>query len=158
MTTATATVLDPRDPDDLRTLHRLRRSPGITVLDTLSRQRRTLAEVVPTPNAAVLDEAPRWIHYPWRHTLVHLLGPIGFRLLRLDRNRNKITTAEQDRLREVRIGVVGLSVGHAVAHTLALEAMLRKHEWDEYSCCVECMQCKRHSTDCEIAKLLEGVE
>ncbi|MDV7198785.1 Rv1355c family protein [Rhodococcus kroppenstedtii] len=123
MTTATATVLDPRDPDDLRTLHRLRRSPGITVLDTLSRQRRTLAEVVPTPDAAVLDEAPRWIHYPWRHTLVHLLGPTGFRLLRLDRNRNKITTAEQDRLREVRIGVVGLSVGHAVAHTLALEGL-----------------------------------
>lgn len=123
MTTATTTVLDPRDPDDLRTLHRLRRSPGITVLDTLSRQRRTLAEVVPTPDAAVLDEAPRWIHYPWRHTLVHLLGPTGFRLLRLDRNRNKITAAEQDRLREVRIGVVGLSVGHAVAHTLALEGL-----------------------------------
>ena len=123
MTDATATVLDPRDPDDLRTLHRLRRSPGITVLDTLSRQLRTLAEVVPTPDRAVLDEAPRWVHYPWRHTLVHLLGPTGFRLLRLDRNRNKITTAEQDRLRQVRIGVVGLSVGHAVAHTLALEGL-----------------------------------
>ncbi|MBY6367283.1 Rv1355c family protein [Rhodococcoides corynebacterioides] len=118
-----ATVLDPRDPLDLRALHRLSRTPGIRVLDTLARQRSALAEVVPTPDPEILAEAPRWVHYPWRHSLVHLLGPRGFRLLRLDRNRNKITTAEQERLRSVRIGVVGLSVGHAVAHTLALEGL-----------------------------------
>ncbi len=43
--------------------------------------------------------------------------------LRLDRNRNKITAAEQERLESVTVGVVGLSVGHAVAHTLALEGV-----------------------------------
>jgi hypothetical protein len=41
----------------------------------------------------------------------------------LDRNRNKISSAEQARLSGLKIGVVGLSVGHAIAHTLALERL-----------------------------------
>src|SRR2546426_306771 len=52
---------------------------------------------------------------------VHLLPPDEFRELRLDRNRYKITIAEADRLGSLSIGIVGLSVGNAVALTLALE-------------------------------------
>ena len=50
-------------------------------------------------------------------------GPQSFRRLRLDRNRNKITSAEQDRFGRLTIGIVGLSVGHSIAHTLALEGL-----------------------------------
>lgn len=52
-----------------------------------------------------------------------VLGPRGFRALRLDRNRNLITTEEQARLAELRIGVAGLSVGHIIAHTLAAQGL-----------------------------------
>ena len=74
------------------------------------------------------------MHYPWRRTVVRVLGPRGFDQLRLDRNRNKITSEEQARFRDLRVGVVGLSVGHAVAHTLALEGLcgeLRLADFDE---------------------------
>ena len=69
------------------------------------------------------EEPTRWVYYPWRRTLTSVLGPKGFRTLRLDRNRNKITRAEQDRFAQARIGIVGLSVGHVIAHTLALEGL-----------------------------------
>ena len=62
------------------------------------------------------------MYYLWRRTIVHVLRSLAFRRLQLDRNRNMITADEQDRLGRQRIGVVGLSVGHVVAHTLAAEA------------------------------------
>jgi len=52
-----------------------------------------------------------------------VLGPRGFRAVRLDRNRNLITTEEQARLGALRIGVAGLSVGHIIAHTLAAQGL-----------------------------------
>ena len=52
-----------------------------------------------------------------------VLGPRGFRAVRLDRNRNVITADEQSRLGELRIGVVGLSAGHVIAHTLAAQGL-----------------------------------
>ena len=63
-----------------------------------------------------------------------ILGPRSFRRLRLDRNRNLITTEEQDRLGRLRIGVIGLSAGHVIAHTLALEGLcgeLRLADFDD---------------------------
>jgi ThiF family len=68
-------------------------------------------------------EHGRWIHYPWSGRLVHLLPEGEFRELRSNRNRDKITSDEQRRLRQSRIGVVGLSVGQASALTLALEGV-----------------------------------
>jgi tRNA A37 threonylcarbamoyladenosine dehydratase len=50
-----------------------------------------------------------------------VLGPRGFRTVRLD--RNNITAGEQDRLGALSIGVAGLSVGHVIAHTLAAQGM-----------------------------------
>ncbi|HVX46393.1 MAG TPA: Rv1355c family protein [Mycobacteriales bacterium] len=115
-------------------LEALRADPAITVLDTLDQQRTALREIVPALDPELLEESPRWVHYPWRRSLVALLGPRSFRRLRLDRNRNKITAAEQDRLGALRIGVVGLSVGHAIAHTIALEGLcgsIRLADFDE---------------------------
>ena len=37
----------------------------------------------------------RWAYYPWRRAVVGVLGPRGFRTVRLDRNRNLITADEQ---------------------------------------------------------------
>src|SRR5579863_7969455 len=65
----------------------------------------------------------RWVYYPWSGRLVHLLAPAEFRVLRSDRNRNKITREEQVRLHDATIGVIGLSVGQASALTLALEGV-----------------------------------
>jgi molybdopterin/thiamine biosynthesis adenylyltransferase len=65
----------------------------------------------------------RWVFYPWSGHLVHLLPPDEFRELRLDRNRNKLSDDEIRRLRTRTVGVVGLSVGNAVALTLALEGV-----------------------------------
>jgi len=53
--------------------------------------------------------------------LVHVLPEEQFSLLRFDRNRYKITPEEQARLAQLSVGIVGLSVGNAVALTLALE-------------------------------------
>ncbi|AYY14096.1 Rv1355c family protein [Actinobacteria bacterium YIM 96077] len=107
-------------------LDRLKNDPGIDVIDRLDQQWRDLQHTLPAPPEAALTEPSRWYFYPWRRTIVHLLGPIGFQTLRSDRNRNKITAEEQQRLRRLSIGVVGLSVGHAIAHTLALEGLCRE--------------------------------
>lgn len=97
--------------------------PHIEVIDRIEQQRHDLERMLPAPDPAHLAEPTRWYHYPWRRSIVHLLGPQGFQALRSDRNRNKITTAEQQRLRGLSVGIVGLSVGHAIAHTLALEGI-----------------------------------
>ncbi|MDH3683685.1 MAG: ThiF family adenylyltransferase, partial [Acidimicrobiia bacterium] len=55
--------------------------------------------------------------------VVRLPGPAFFKRLRTDRNRNKLTTLEQEALGEKTVAVVGLSVGHVIAHTLASEGV-----------------------------------
>lgn len=117
------TILHPHYPADAAALDRLRADPTVETVDSLEQQRIALREITPPVEAELLDEPPTWAHYPWRRSLVALLGPRSFRRLRLDRNRNKITAAEQERLGALRIGIVGLSVGHAIAHTLALEGL-----------------------------------
>ncbi|MXQ75056.1 Rv1355c family protein [Rhodococcus rhodochrous] len=102
---------------------RLRSNPHISVTDRLLAQQEALREVLPAPEDELLTESPRWVYYPWRNSIVHILGPHGFRRLRLDRNRNKLTAAEQERLAERVVGVVGLSVGSAVAQAVALEGL-----------------------------------
>ncbi|WP_242344891.1 Rv1355c family protein [Anaeromyxobacter terrae] len=62
-----------------------------------------------------------WFLYPWSRRVVHLLPEGEFRELRASRNRNKISSEEQERLRAVRLGVIGLSVGSASAVALAME-------------------------------------
>ncbi|MFC0448308.1 Rv1355c family protein [Rhodococcus jostii] len=116
-----ALLLDEGHSEDAAALDRLRRDPAVAFVDRLEHQRDTLRTLVPTPDPGVLDETPVWAYYSWRRTVVRLLGPTAFRLLRLDRNRNKVTAQEQERLRDVTVGIVGLSVGHAVALALTLE-------------------------------------
>ena len=115
-------------------LERLRADPTVEFLDHRDAQLRGLRSLRPAPDEDVLAEPGRWAYYPWRRAAVSVLGPRGFRALRLDRNRNIITADEQARLNALTIGVAGLSVGHVIAHTLALAGLcgtLRLADFDE---------------------------
>lgn len=68
-----------------------------------------------------LNEYGVWVYYPWSRRLVHLLDEGEFATVRTDRNRNKITKEEQLRLSQLKVGVIGLSVGQSVSLTMALE-------------------------------------
>lgn len=132
-------VLDRARADDEATFRELReRGPVWAVHDTLDAQLRDLvrarhprrvpwtdAECRPEVDALLGGAAPerwgRWVWYPWSGDLVHLLPPAEFHELRTDRNRYKLTPEEQAALRGRTIGVAGLSVGNAIALTLAQE-------------------------------------
>ena len=127
-------VLNTDDPIHTELLAELRADARIEFIDTAAEQRTGLQRLRPSPPPDVTAEPVRWVYYPWRRTVVSVLGPAAFRLLRLDRNRNLITTAELERLGQLRIGVVGLSVGNAIAYTLAAQGLcgeLRLTDFDD---------------------------
>jgi len=118
-----ARILHAADADDHAFLTRLFADRGIDVIDTVNHQRRSLDGLLPSPVPPVSSEPTRWAYYPWRRTAVAILGPRAYRRARLDRNRNLVTIEEQDRLARLRVGILGLSVGHALAHTVALQGL-----------------------------------
>ena len=127
-------LLDVRKRADRQVLANLRADPGIDELDLALRQREELEQLLPAPDAELLDEPTVHVYYPWRGAVVHMLGPRGFAAVRLDRNRQRITTEEQRRLRRQRVGVVGLSAGLSAAATIALEGLcgeLRLADFDD---------------------------
>ena len=116
-------VVDVGERAQRETLKVLREDSSLLILDRLTEQREQLSQIIPPPPAALIDEGSRWVYYPWRRAVVRLLAPRSFSTLRLDRNRNKLTRAEQARQRSLRIGIVGLSAGHSIAHVLAMEGL-----------------------------------
>jgi molybdopterin/thiamine biosynthesis adenylyltransferase len=118
-----AQILDPDQYADHAALERLQADPEVEFLDNRDAQLLGLRGLRPAPDGDVLAESGRWAYYPWRRAVVAVLGPNGFRRLRLDRNRNGITAQEQARLSSLTIGVAGLSVGHVIAHTLAAQGL-----------------------------------
>ncbi|RZL21353.1 MAG: Rv1355c family protein [Rhodococcus sp. (in: high G+C Gram-positive bacteria)] len=118
-----ARVFDERVAADAASLEEVRRQPDTLALDHRARFRDELSGLRDLPDRRVVDEPCRWVYYPWRRELVGIVGPQSFSLLRLDRNRNKITRDEQARLRRLRVGIVGLSVGNVIAQALALEGL-----------------------------------
>ncbi|MFI5719620.1 Rv1355c family protein [Nocardia sp. NPDC051750] len=127
-------ILDPADPDDEMALAGLRAVPEIEFNDLRGPLAAEFCRLNDPPESAEGPEADRWVYYPWRRSVLILPGPRTFRAIRLDRNRNKLTRAEQERLSTLTIGVVGQSVGHAIAYTLALEGVcgsLRLADFDE---------------------------
>ena len=116
-------LLNPAVPEDARLLADLRADPSIEFRDSSEAQQAALQKLRPALGPDELAEQPRLIYYPWRRSVVTVLGPRSYRRLRLDRNRNLITSDEQDRLGRLRIGVIGLSSGHVVAHTLAMQGL-----------------------------------
>jgi molybdopterin/thiamine biosynthesis adenylyltransferase len=123
ITSCSAQVLDAADPTDNAVLEQLRADPVIELIDHREEQLEELRRLRPPPDPELVAEPCRWAYYPWRRTVVAVLAPRAFRAVRLDRNRSMITTEEQTRLGALRIGVVGLSVGHVIAHTLAAQGL-----------------------------------
>jgi molybdopterin/thiamine biosynthesis adenylyltransferase len=75
-----------------------------------------------------------WVYFAWKNQLVHILDEEEFIEVRTNRNKYKITQEEQDILRTKKVGIVGLSVGRAVATTMALERIageIRLADFDE---------------------------
>lgn len=129
-----ATILDPDDLDDRLILEGLRADPKIDFVDRWHDQEASVRRLRSSPDVELTGGRRRWAYYPWRRVVVSVLGPRAFRVARLDRNRNLITSEEQDRLGALRIGVVGLSVGHAVAYALAAQGLcgeLRLADFDD---------------------------
>lgn len=118
-----ARILNPADTDDSQLLDRLRQDPRIEFTDHRAELLKSLRLLCPSPDTEILAEPTTWAYYPWRRVVVGVLGPLGYRTLRLDRNRHLITAEEQDSFNRLRIGVAGLSVGHVIAHTLAAEGL-----------------------------------
>lgn len=120
-TVSTAVLLDPAT--DAAQLDELLNRDDVMVIDRRESLAAEVTELRPALSADELADSDIWAWYPWRRTLVALPGRRPFHRLRLDRNRNKITQAEQDAFGTLTIGVIGLSVGHAIAHTLAQEGL-----------------------------------
>jgi molybdopterin/thiamine biosynthesis adenylyltransferase len=118
-----AVVLVGSAGPDRQLLADLRSDPTVEIRDLAPQMHRGLDELAMSPTATELAEEDRWVFYPWRRQLVSVLGPSLFRRLRLDRNRHKITEKEQEDLSKLTVGVAGLSVGHSIAYTIALEGL-----------------------------------
>ncbi len=129
-----ARLLDATDSADSRLLADLRSDPQIEVVDHWHLQAASAQQVRPPLGPELTVECRFWAYYPWRRAVVSVLGPEAFRRVRLDRNRNMITADEQELLRALRIGVIGLSVGHAVAYAVAAQGLcgeLRLADFDQ---------------------------
>ncbi len=115
----------------------MERNPDIMMFDTIYDQ---LFELVKIENPAIrlspeqsdaciqerlggltFQEYGVWVYYPWSRRLVHLLDNEEFGKVRTNRNNCKITREEQQLLSTKKVGIIGLSIGHAVAMTLATE-------------------------------------
>lgn len=129
-----ARILDGDDADDRRVLDELRADQRIEFADRSGDQAASLWELRPAPDPDLIAEPVRCAYYPWRRAVVGILGPRAFRTVRLDRNRNLITADEQDRLGALRIGVIGLSVGHIIAYTLAAEGLCGELRLADFDC------------------------
>ena len=116
-------VDDVRDPDRLAELLVAGAAGDVDLLDRSADQLAGWRKRYAPVREEVGEPTLCWVCYPWRRAAVRVLAPPHFDLLRLDRNRNKITLAEQERFRRVGVAVVGLSVGHVIAHTLVLEGL-----------------------------------
>jgi len=105
----------------------------LEVIDNLAEQQEELGIVVNPKllnNKLAHKTKPRrgklqfkegvWVYYPWRGLLAHCLKEADFNKLRLSRNHNLITLAEQKRLAKFKVGIAGLNVGNPAALCLAL--------------------------------------
>jgi hypothetical protein len=110
---------------------------GKTILDLFASQKQELIRIRHPRKRLTAEETTRqyhewaegkdvdtegvWVYYPWSGRLLHLVGEAEFVELRTSRNQYKITPGEQQYLSKRSIGIIGLSVGHSVALSIATE-------------------------------------
>ena len=130
-------ILSPQRDDDLLSVRALLQDDQVTVFDTFSDQlgeliklrhpqERFSAQMLAAAIQAHVGETDPaeygvWVYYPWSRRLVHTLDQAEFIQVRTNRNLYKIAPDEQRQLAQKRVGIIGLSVGHAIALTLATE-------------------------------------
>ena len=59
-----------------------------------------------------------WVYYPWSHVAVHMVREDLYFKLRTARNHNLITSEEQDKYHQMKVGIAGLSVGSGIVSAL----------------------------------------
>ena len=64
-----------------------------------------------------------WVYFPWKKIAVRILNAETYNELRLSRNKNLITSEEENILSEKKIAFAGLNVGNPGAVCLALEGV-----------------------------------
>ena len=133
-----AQLFDPTISDDRQRMEFIRGDlRGIEVFDQIELQLRDLIKLMypkkPLSDAEYkqhiathlgdMDPANygRWVYYPWRKALVHVLPKEEFIRVRTIRNAYKITFEEQAQLASKKVGIIGLSVGQSAALALAIE-------------------------------------
>lgn len=129
---------DLNQKNDENELHKLLTSlPNLIILDEIDGQIEELIKLRNpktklTPKElkdkvkTYLNNTPKeqigvWVYYPWLNKLIHLLSEKEFIEVRTNRNQYKITPQEEDILATKTIGIIGLSVGKAIATTIAME-------------------------------------
>lgn len=65
-----------------------------------------------------------WVYYPWRKALVHVPAKEDFLELLFSRNNPCISSEDQGKISQMKVGVVGLSVGSNIAQALAKMGVL----------------------------------
>jgi molybdopterin/thiamine biosynthesis adenylyltransferase len=130
-------IFSPINENDWEVIQELRSSNFVHIIDEIDSQVTDLIKA-DSPEAQLSkkelnerlgdffkdkerDFFGNWVYYPWKQTLVHVLGEADFIRIRTLRNNYKITPSEQLELGEKKIGIVGLSVGQSIALAMALE-------------------------------------
>jgi molybdopterin/thiamine biosynthesis adenylyltransferase len=117
-------------------------NPTIQLLDLFATQKKELFKIrspkIPLPPQELerlfsewsqdknVDNEGTWVFYPWSGRLLHVLDSEEFIELRTNRNHYRISPREQRELATRRLGIIGLSVGHAVAINIATERICGK--------------------------------
>lgn len=130
-------ILSLSNDNDALKFESLKKNPGIQIYDTIRNQLREWVLINNSSSSLTPDEIEQqihsmlgnnppeqhgnWIYYPWLNALVHVLPENQFIEVRTNRNKLKITHSEQSTLSSKSIGIIGLSVGQAVAVTCAME-------------------------------------
>ncbi len=130
-------IYNCENPAHKKKVDELKQLAHVTVIDTIEDQITELLKIqhvgkpqspeqIEASRLALLNNTPvesfgNWVYYPWNNHLLHLLSENDFITVRTNRNKVKITEAEQQLLATKKIGIVGLSVGQSVALTIALE-------------------------------------
>lgn len=130
-------ILSLINDDDALLFESLKKNQGIQLIDTIRNQIRewilinqpsstlTNDDIAQLIDSELGNRSPEiygnWIYYPWLNALVHVLPEQKFIEVRTNRNKLKITRDEQIQLSTKSIGIIGLSVGQAVAVTCAME-------------------------------------
>ncbi len=124
-------------PNDTELLMALKQDASINIVDTIYSQLRELIksrnpqktldeieydQLISTHlNNTPINNYGVWVYYPWNKNLIHILDEKEFIELRTNRNKHKITDEEFQNLSSKKIGIIGLSVGHSIALTIATE-------------------------------------